>query len=1056
MSDKSIVNEISETDLPEKVKDELSFAGITTVDELLNLHIREIAQRTKLSSFYLSIIERFKTRFRHQINPLKTIVEGYVGKEAQRDLDKIENVSANLEDTPIFQLDLSDKAYNALRLNGFETIKEIAYMDVQELKELPYFNLRIAKEVAFSCKELLRESNNKQSVKVESTENDEKDDSNNGSEFQGKAYNIVSYTEKQELVSDKQREEINKLPPVPIERMQLSVRSYNALKRANIQTVQDLAKLTIEDIKMIRNLGSKSIDEIINAVENFVIEENLQEYSSTPDGNEEKEQEQMAETVLDDRPITVFNLSVRSYRCLKNSGIDTVQQLLALSAKDIMSMRGMGQKSASEILTIQRNYTPLVPIPEKTEYSTEEVKELVLNSFTQPFKGLSFKEIRAYVPELVSDEEVKKSVGILLSEKKLEYVDFRCYKVYPSFYEYLEKYLATVPERVREIMTRRYAGETLEAIAKDFNIQRERVRQIQAKHQRVLHEKFKASFPNDAFDEDFYEPLFTKYALPEAFWKEELNLSQSSLKYLKETYKQGAEDPEKAIGDEEIYVSLRYRVRSFLDRDKVHIDGILFPKIRNELVKYALKKFAQDEITYDRFAEMYNQMLKDNDVPYDESLYLSENYKRYFTDRLSGLENCLWKQGERLRWYDIDARDYTELLETLNLESYQNTEISTRKFMDIYPNLMVKYDIRDPHELHNLLKKISLQYGLDYITFVRQPILRFGEFDRDKTIRETKMALSPVTQQDLIEYLYLEYGYDRGTAVNYLTSLSTYYHNGVYSIDFKSIPEWRVSPLQSLLTDDFYFIDEIKKIYLDSFKDADPEEINPYSLKSIGFIVYSNYVIQNYDTAVAYFTNLLTKQDVYDVGPMQKRYGTIKMFIQLFYEFLAKHIIFRYEQNQIITMKRLSRIGITEDDILDYIVSVRNFVAPDTYFTISSIRNEGFEHRLNDLGFGDYFYSSLLRADEGFAVQRVYGEIVIYNGTVSGEFSKADFFVDQLREYGSVDIDDFIQDIKDQFGITITDRYDVIDASRGAGMYYDPIMNKIYCDKSRYYAEFDD
>ena len=129
MSDKSIVNEISETDLPEKVKDELSFAGITTVDELLNLHIREIAQRTKLSALYLRIIERFMAKCRRHIISSKTIIKGKIKKEAQRDLDKTENVSANLEDTPIFQLDLSDKAYNALRLNGFETIKEIGFIN---------------------------------------------------------------------------------------------------------------------------------------------------------------------------------------------------------------------------------------------------------------------------------------------------------------------------------------------------------------------------------------------------------------------------------------------------------------------------------------------------------------------------------------------------------------------------------------------------------------------------------------------------------------------------------------------------------------------------------------------------------------------------------------------------------------------------------------------------------------------------------------------------------------------------------------------------------------
>ena len=47
-----------------------------------------------------------------------------------------------------------------------------------------------------------------------------------------------------------------------IEDMELSVRSYNCLKRANIHTVEDLTKKTIDDMLKVRNLGKKSLDEI--------------------------------------------------------------------------------------------------------------------------------------------------------------------------------------------------------------------------------------------------------------------------------------------------------------------------------------------------------------------------------------------------------------------------------------------------------------------------------------------------------------------------------------------------------------------------------------------------------------------------------------------------------------------------------------------------------------------------------------------------------------------------------------------------------------------------
>ena len=54
-----------------------------------------------------------------------------------------------------------------------------------------------------------------------------------------------------------------------IEDMDLSVRSYNCLKRANIHTVEDLTKKTEEEMLKVRNLGRKSLDEVILKLESY-------------------------------------------------------------------------------------------------------------------------------------------------------------------------------------------------------------------------------------------------------------------------------------------------------------------------------------------------------------------------------------------------------------------------------------------------------------------------------------------------------------------------------------------------------------------------------------------------------------------------------------------------------------------------------------------------------------------------------------------------------------------------------------------------------------------
>ena len=54
-----------------------------------------------------------------------------------------------------------------------------------------------------------------------------------------------------------------------IEEMDLSVRSYNCLKRANIHNIRDLTQKTEDDMLKVRNLGKKSLDEVIHKLESY-------------------------------------------------------------------------------------------------------------------------------------------------------------------------------------------------------------------------------------------------------------------------------------------------------------------------------------------------------------------------------------------------------------------------------------------------------------------------------------------------------------------------------------------------------------------------------------------------------------------------------------------------------------------------------------------------------------------------------------------------------------------------------------------------------------------
>lgn len=70
-----------------------------------------------------------------------------------------------------------------------------------------------------------------------------------------------------EAIQEDQQEDEDPTSQIPIEELQLSVRAYNCLKRAQINTVADLLDYSQEDLLEIKNFGQKSAEEVIDALQ---------------------------------------------------------------------------------------------------------------------------------------------------------------------------------------------------------------------------------------------------------------------------------------------------------------------------------------------------------------------------------------------------------------------------------------------------------------------------------------------------------------------------------------------------------------------------------------------------------------------------------------------------------------------------------------------------------------------------------------------------------------------------------------------------------------------
>ncbi len=769
----------------------------------------------------------------------------------------------------------------------------------------------------------------------------------------------------------------------------------------------------------------------------------------------------------DDVEICNTGLSNRSRNQLANAGYQRLSEIIFMTESQLQEIRGLGAKSISEIKEFtqqklsqhENRARAYCAGDENALFDDERIAEAILRLYqNKPFAGFSLREMTAKLESrLVTNlERVKKVIGRLLAAGELEYVDFRCFRVYDRF-ETFSQCCDNLDEREKDILSVRLQGLTLEEAGQKYDMTRERARQIVTNAVQKVRRKKLILTGNEWFDEDYYAHLYTTYAFDKIDIAPWLGISPSVWRYFDMVnIKQGTSDLASALEDREgLSVSLRLKIKNYLNRNKVYIDGVWVEKKRSALEPIVARKIASDGITFSEFAEVFNRFLEELEIPYDESIYYTDAVLHTRKNRLAESRFIFWKYGEQLRYYDIDSRDYTQLLETLNLDGYENVEYSTAKFMREYPEIMAKYDIRDHYELHNLLRKILPDGAYHDFHCKRNPMICFGEFDRDEALRELLLAVAPIRTQELVEQIEEEFGFDRETIIGtYLKPLNIYYHQGVFSIEQKVMSVENQQYLRQALTEDFYYLDEVRHIYQQILPGADVDEINPYNLKLMGYTVLLQYMLQNYNSMDAYLRSLFTQSDVVDITLYRRRLARVQMYYQVLMDMKRELEVVEFEPNQLLNFSKLERAGVTKEDVHRFCDDVYRFVPDGAYFSAKSLRLDGFTSELYDLGFSDWFYANLLLVDGRFAWSNMYGAIVLCKR--SEPITIKSFLVQYIKDRGCVATYDLMNELVEHFGCRIDDRSDVTYKLKETAVYHDPILDRLYANEELYYRELDE
>lgn len=901
---------------------------------------------------------------------------------------------------------------------------------------------------------------------------------------------------------------------VQIQDLPLSPRSKNCLCRAGIITLEQLIVFDRDKLCGIRNLGAKSAVEIMEFLDDLTSEKQGNEEAEENAMEEEQSYEESHsfiktnpwgltnETVISDLK---DHLSARAINALMRSGIQTFGTLISTPEEQLLELRNLGKKTLQEIHLFRERFSELVvketcvrTVPdylknafekfenalalndtsaverlrmccyqseagENTEqellekwYRLPDVKSIVSEKVlhvlrNHPVFGIRLADIRALLPEGFPDELLEEILNEVAQKDH-----GKRYVLKSVSLDFLLENNPKITERECDIFRMRLVGKTLEEAAQKYGVTRERVRQMQAKAVRII--KREAAVSNVGITEARFHPLFAEYDFDEDSFCTLTEQSLKAYRFLSIISDMKKRKPiEKMFQEMQLPGWIRQNWERYCRENTsfkylciVEDDNRLIEKNRREIIGYLLPKYCLDDILFDDFIALYQDFLAKYGLEDDPKLQITESEKRSQENHLSERPDVLWKRGRLFRYYPIKENDYTELLETLDLNQYHNVELSTLKLFREYPDLMMQYDIRDEYELHNLLKKIECDKEIPGMCWGRNPHIYFGEFDKLAMIQEFMHQLAPICAEDLADAILEAYGFKQDYIMSFFSCIDLYEKDGVYVVDHKAMPDAQLQIFAENLPEDFYYLEEIKSKFAQLFPDGDMELVNTFNLKRMGFVINSTYAVKNYRNASEYFHTLLTQNDITDITEMSKRFSGITMFSSMLGNLKDNYTIIEFEPYRLIHMRKLEKMGIGVAQLKQYCDEVYAFTRNMTYFTIESLSESGFTSALDALGFEPWFYSSILREDHRFTYQKIGGSVLF--DTTCQEVSTQNLILYILNQQNSIEIDQLLTGIQEKFHISL-DRDHLIWCIQNTELYYDNIMQKVYLDYNTYYEE---
>ena len=594
----------------------------------------------------------------------------------------------------------------------------------------------------------------------------------------------------------------------------------------------------------------------------------------------------------------------------------------------------------------------------------------------------------------------------------MKIINKRKYKIYPK----LENIINELDEEKKDIITRRLNGETLKSIGDSVGKTRERIRQIE--------KNFFDSIEKIQVQENMYKSIFFEYDWTEEIFLKIFKEKKTTFSYLqilekKENSFLYEKKPLKEILNEK---EINLKTKKIIE-EKIYLDYIILKNgdkikvAKNELLDYILEHYVEEGLRYEEVFVIYKNFLKEYSLEKNSKLLFTE---KYFESKIETHPKILLQHGRKIRYYGDILITEEELIKALDLKKYRDIELSTKKIFDENLYQMEEWDIQDEYELHNLIKKVIKDKDKLKLEVSKMPTLKFGKSDREMQILNLLITLSPVSAKDFsVEYEKI-YGVKNEVVIaNYLLNFSKYYQEGLYIINQKKMNSDEYKKMKVFITEKIYEINSLKKLYKDLLGKNDDGLINSYNLNKLGYrITYGFVLSKEYFSLEYYFKKEILKNRVIDIKEMNIIGRRTSSYYSAIASLKKEFKIIAVEAYKYVLFEEIEKKGITLQMINDYIDSVAKFKEDNSIFTVYSLNNEGFSHKLNEYNFDEWFYGSLLSTDPRFKTQKTKNNFIIEKKD-KGNITLLKFIKAVMYKHFVADLEDIKRYLKLEYNIEL-------------------------------------